>query len=58
MGTVETSVLVIVANLLSFYISYVDGVDIMDQLFDSNHNFNNVGRRPNSPTVVFQSFVI
>ena len=37
-------------------LSVVDGVAVMDQLFDSNHNFNNVGPCPNnSPSVVLQS---
>ena len=40
MGTAETSVFVLVVNLLSFYIVYIDSVVIMDQLFSSNHNFN------------------
>ena len=46
---------VLVVNVSSFYIVYVNGFAILDQFFDTGHNFNNVGPQPNSPAVVFLS---
>ena len=53
MFTPETSVFVLVVNLLSFSTVHVDSVVNMDQLFDSNHNSNNVGSRLNTPCQLF-----
>ena len=36
-----------------FYKVCVDGVAILDQLCDSNYEFNNDGSQPNSPAVVY-----